>query len=112
VYLAGDFNFDLTNISHHETSEFFDTMTSNQMIPTILLPTKLNNKHDTLHDNIFTNQFNPDMVSGNYTVLISDHLASFLIMPNKNKQFLPKKHNITKRDTRNLNQDQLLQEHQ
>jgi exonuclease III len=108
VYLAGDFNFDLTNIAHQETSDFFDTMTSNQMIPTISLPTKLNNKHDTLHDNIFTNQFNPDMVSGNYTVLISDHLASFLIIPNKNMQFLPKKHNIIKRDTKNFNKDLFL----
>jgi exonuclease III len=108
VYLAGDFNFDLTNISHQDTSDFFDTMTSNQMLPTITLPTKLNNKHDTLHDNIFTNQFSPDMVSGKYTVLKSDHLASFLITPNKNKQFLPKKHNITKRDTKNFNQDNFL----
>ncbi len=63
VYLAGDFNFDLTNISHQETSDFFDTMTTNQLLPTISLPTKLNNIHNTLHDNIFTNQFNPDIWS-------------------------------------------------
>ena len=80
VYLAGDFNFDLTNMSHQETSDFFDTMTTNQMLPPISLPTKLNNKHNTLLDNIFTNQFNPDMVSDNFTALISDHLASFLII--------------------------------
>ncbi len=110
VYIAGDFNFDLTNISHQETSDFFDTMTTNQLLPTISLPTKLNSKHNTLHDNIFTNQFNPDMVSGNFTVLISDHLASFLIVPNKNKQFLPKKHNIFKRDAKNFNQDLFLKE--
>ena len=67
VYLAGDFNFDLTNVSHQITSDFFDTMTTNQMLPTIYLPTKLNRIHNTLHDNIFTNQFNPYIISGNYT---------------------------------------------
>ena len=80
------------------------------MLPTISVPTKLNNKHNTLLDNIFTNQLNPDMVSGNLTVLISDHLASFLIIPNKNVQFLPKKHNITKRYAKNFNQELFLQE--
>ena len=110
IYLAGDFNFDLTNISHKETSDFFDTMTTNQMLPMISIPTKLNKNHNTLLDNIFTNQFNPDMVSGNLTVLISDHLASFLIIPNKNIQFLPKKHNIIKRDAKNFNQELFLQE--
>ena len=108
VYLVGDFNFELTNISHQETSDFFDTMTANQMLPTISVPTKLNNKHNTLLDNISTNQFNPDMVSGNLTVLISDHLASFLIIPKTNVQFLTKKHNITKRDAKNFNQELFL----
>ena len=53
VYLAGNFNYDLTNISSEETSEFFDIMTSSQLLPTISLPTKLNAHHDTLIDNIF-----------------------------------------------------------
>ena len=66
-------------------------MTSSQLLPTILLPTKLNRQHDTLLDNIFTNQFNHDMSSGNFTLQISDHLASFLMVPNENQQFLPKK---------------------
>ena len=39
VYLEGDFNYDLTNISSEETSEFFDIMTSSQLLPTISLPT-------------------------------------------------------------------------
>ena len=110
VYLAGDFNFDHTNILHQETSDFFDIMTTNQLLPTILLRTKLNRKHHTLHDNIFINQFNPDIISGNFTIQISDHLASFLIVPNDNQKFLPKKHNITKRDTKNFNQDIFLQD--
>ena len=110
VYIAGDFNYDLTNTSSEETSEFFDIMTSSQLLPTISLPTKLNTGHDTLIDNIFTNLYNPDMCSGNFTYQLSDHLASFLISPNENQQHLPKKHNITKRDARNFNQDVFLTE--
>ena len=76
VYLAGDFNYDLTNISSEETSQFFDIMTSSQLLPTISLPTKLNTGHNTLIDNIFTDLYNPDMCSGNFTYQLSDHLAS------------------------------------
>ena len=70
VYIAGDFKIDLTKIDSEETSDFFYMMTSSQLLPTILLPTKLNRQHDTLLDNIFTNQFNPDMSSGNFTMEI------------------------------------------
>ena len=68
-------------------------MTSSQLLPTISLPTKINKRHDTLIDNIFTNLYNPDMSSGNFTYQLSDNLASFLISPNENQQHLPK--NIT-----------------
>ena len=47
----------------------------------------------TLIDNIFTNEFDPDLISGNFTE-DSDHLTSFLIIPIKNKKKLPKDHNI------------------
>ena len=50
------------------------------------------------------------MSSGNFTYQLSDHLASFLISQNENQQHLPKKHNITKRDTINFNQDVFLTE--
>ena len=110
VYIVGDFNYDLTNISSDETSDFFDIMTSSQLLPAISLPTKLNTFHDTLIDNIFTNQYNPDMSSGNFILQLSDHLASLVIVPNGNKQYLPNKNNITKRDTKKFNQDILLTE--
>ena len=68
VYITGDFNFDLTKLDSEETSSFFYMMTSSQLLPTILLPTKLSRQHDTLLDNISTNQLNPDMSSGNFTM--------------------------------------------
>ena len=85
-------------------------MTSSQLLPTISLPTKLNRHHNTIHGNIFTNQFNPDISSGNYTLQLSDYLASFLIIPHDNQQFLAKRHNILKRDTKNFNQENLITE--
>ena len=100
VYIAGDFNFDLLQYSNHpDTANFFDKMTSNLLVPLILIPTKINTKNDTLIDNIFTNQFNSQTISGNLTVNFSDgHLPSFSIFPKSNQNHLPKKHNIYVRD--------------
>ena len=96
IYIAGDFNFDLLKYSNHtETATFFDKMTSNLLVPLILVPTKINTKNDTLIDNIFTNQFNSQTITGNLAVNFSDgHLPSFAIFPKPNQNHLPKKHNI------------------
>ena len=103
IYIAGDFNFNLINsINNQETSDFFDLLMSNFLLPTILLPTKINNGPDTLIDNIFSNRYSPDIISGNLTISISDHLPSFCIFPKHNQNHLPKKHNIYKRDRTNF----------
>ena len=110
ICIAGDFNFDLLKVaSQQPTSEFFDIMTSNFLLPTILLPTKINTSNDTLIDNIFTNQFNPDIISGNLTFNISDgHLPSFTIFTKSNQQHLPKKHNIFIRNTHTFDKENFL----
>ena len=109
IYIAGDFNFNLLNVStHSSTSEFFDLLTSKFLLPVISLPTKINSTNDTLIDNIFTNQFDPSLISGNITVGISDHLPSFVIIPESNHNHLPKKHNIYKRDTKNFDRNDFL----
>ena len=95
IFIAGDFNYDLLNISsHNETFNFFDTMMSNFLLPLITIPTKINTINNTLIDNIFSNHLHPDIRSGNLTVGLSDHLPSFMIVPNPNQNHLPKKHNI------------------
>ena len=39
LYIYGDFNFDLLKYSNHsETTMFFDKMTSNHLVPLILIP--------------------------------------------------------------------------
>ena len=75
VFITGDFNFDLLNISkQNETFRFFDTMMSNFLLPLISIPTKVNSGTNTLIDNIFTNHLHPDMKTGNLSIKISDHL--------------------------------------
>ena len=92
IFIAGDFNFNLINTNNHqETNDFFDIFMSNFLLPTILLPTKINNGPDTLIDNIFSNQYNPDIISGNLTIEISDHLPSFCIFPKSNQKPFTKK---------------------
>ena len=83
LFIAGDFNFDLLNLDHTETSHFFEVMMSCHLTPSILLPTKINSVKHTIIDNIFTNEINPDIKSGNLTINISDHLPSFFILPKK-----------------------------
>ena len=73
-FITGDFNFDLLKTSNHsDTSSFYEKNSSNLLIPHITLPTRINKKNNTLIDNIFSNQYNPDTISGNLTVNISDH---------------------------------------
>ena len=84
ISIAGDFNIDLLKVSSHDSSsEFFDILSSNFILPTITIPTKLNSSgNHRLIDNIYSNIFNPDMVSGNLTFNVSDgHLPSFVIIP-------------------------------
>ena len=55
-YISGDFNFDLLSASDHNgTFNFFDTMITIFLLPTITLPTKINSVKSTVIDNIFTN---------------------------------------------------------
>ena len=88
---------------------FFNKTRSNFLLPVISIPTtKINTVNDTLIDNIFTNEFNPDLISGNLTEDISDHLPSFLIIPIKNKIKLPNDHNIYTRDLHKVDYDNFL----
>ena len=45
------------------------------------------------------------MKSGNLLIGISDHLPSFLIVPKNNQNHLPKKHNVYKRVTKNIDKE-------
>ena len=83
IFLLGDFNVNLLNYNeHNQTNEFLDSLASYSFIPLILQPTRITSHSSTLIDNIFSNVFDPDIVSGNLTATISDHLPQFAIIPN------------------------------
>ena len=55
IFIAGDFNFDLVKVSSHTaTADFYDLLTSNFLLPMILLPTKINTGADTLYFQIIS----------------------------------------------------------
>ena len=64
----------------------------------------MTSRSSTLIDNIFSNATSSNLVSGNLTSSVSDHLPQFLIYPNMNKNFIPKQHNIHRRNLKNLDE--------
>ena len=111
IFISGDLNFNLLNSnSDDDVSEFLEALSSNYLLPSILLPTRVTNSSKTLIDNIFTNSISPDIISGNLTIGISDHLPSFMIIHKSNHQHLPQKHNIYKRDTKKMDTASFLKE--
>ena len=83
VFLLEDFNVNLLNYNeHNQTNEFFDSLACSSFIPLILKAARISSHSNTLVDNIFSNVIDPDIISGNLTASISDHLPQFPIIPN------------------------------
>ena len=83
IFVLGDFNVNLLNYNeHNQTNEFLDSLASNSFIPLILQPTRITSHSNTLIDNIFSNVIDPDIILGNLTATISDHLPQFAIIRN------------------------------
>ena len=99
IFLLGDFNVNLLNYNEHNpTNEFLDSLASNSFIPLILQLTRITSHSNTLTDNIFSNIIDPDIISGNLTATISDHLPQFAIIPNMFGNTKSNKSNIYDRD--------------
>ena len=98
IFLLEDFNVNLLNYNEHETNEFLDYLASNSFIPLILQPTRMTSHSNTLIDNIFSNVIDPDIILGNLTATISDHLSQFAIIPNMFGNISGNKSNIYERD--------------
>ena len=77
--LAGDFNIDLLKVNiNGKYQEFYDFITEHNMLPNILLPTRLSKRNATLIDNIFSknsNSCNP-VQTGILVHKLSDHLPT------------------------------------
>ena len=99
IFLLGDFNVNLLNYNEHNpTNEFLDSLASNSFIPLILQPTRITSHSNTLIDSIFSNIIDSDIISGNLTANISDHLPQFAITPNMFGNTTSNKSNIYDRD--------------
>ena len=109
IFLLGDFNVNLLNYNeHNQTNEFLDSLASNSFIPLILQPTRITSHSNTLIDNIFSNVIDPDIISGNLTATISDHLPQFSIIPNMFGNISGNKSNIFERDWSKFDQEKFI----
>ena len=98
-FLLGDFNVNLLNYNeHNETNECLDSFASSSFIPLILQPTRITSYSNTLIDNIFSNVIDPDIISGNSTATIFDHLPQFAIIPDMFGNISGNKSKIYERD--------------
>ena len=84
IFLLGDFNVDLVNYNEHhyynnQKHGFLGSLAFNSFIPLILQPTRITSHSNTLIDNAFSNVIDPDIISGNFTATIPDHLPQFAI---------------------------------
>ena len=99
IFLLGNFNVTLLNYKeHNQTNEFLDSLASNSFIPFILQPTRITSHSNTFIDNIFSNIIDSDIILGNLTATISDHLPQFVIVPNMFGNISGNKSNIYERD--------------
>ena len=99
IFLLEDFNVNLLNYNeHNETNEFLDSLASNSFISLILQPTRITSHSDTFIDNIFSNAIDPDIISGDVTATISDHLPQVTIIPNMFGNISDKKSKNYERD--------------
>ena len=109
VFLLGDFNVNLLNYNeHNQTNEFLDSLASNSFTPLILQPTRITSHSNTLKDNIFSNVTDPDIISGNLTATISDHLPQFSIIPNMFGNISRNKSNIYERNWFKFDQENFI----
>ena len=75
-----------------------DSLASKSFVPVISQPTRRTSHSNTLTDNMFSNVIDPDVISGNLTATISDHMPQFSIIPNMFGNIPGNKSNVYERD--------------
>ena len=112
VFLLGDFNINLLNYNDHQpTNDFLDSLASNSFIPYILHPTRITSHSKTLIDNIFSNYIFHEIISGNISATISDHLPQFLFVPNILPNPSTQKSNFYERDWSKFKQENFIRDY-
>ena len=103
IYIMGDFNIDLLKYATCSyTQTLLQTMQSFSMFPVVDKPTRVYGKSATLIDNIFINNLENNIISGNIVSDTTDHFSQMCILTSQCKIFFP--NNKTKvRDYSSLN---------
>ena len=77
IMVMGDFNINLINYNDDKnTGNFLDTMFSQSFLPYITTPTRITRNTKTLIDNIYYNKPLNNIISGNLSSIISNHLKA------------------------------------
>ena len=101
----GHFNVSLLNYNDHTpTNEFLDSIASNSVIAYILQSIRITNHSETLIENSFSKVITVDVISGNLTATISDHLPQIMIVPNVFANPPSNRSNIYEKDSSNFYQ--------
>ena len=84
VILSGDFNINLLNIHHKDTSDYYTTLAAHNFLPYIISPTRITDTTATCIDHIFIKvpmkQKTLDIMPGNIISHITDHLPNFVML--------------------------------
>ena len=105
VVLLGNYNKNLLNCdSDKNTCDFLELMLSFSFLPRIIKPTWITSRYQILIDNIFVNELHSNIVAGNITTDISDHLIQFVAIPDDWHTEISSQ-DIYKRNYKNLNSD-------
>ena len=104
--LMGDLNIDLLKYDYNtDSASFLDSLYTNFLLPYISTSSRVTPHSRTLIDNIFSNNIEDSLTSGNIISTISDHYAQFLLMENmKIKQ--KETTDIYRHDFKNFNEVQ------
>ena len=109
VFLLGDFNVDLMCYNEHKpTNELLDPRASNSYVPYIIQPNQHTSHSRTFIDNIFSNIISKDIICGNITATISNHLLQFSVSPNTFANPPSNKYNVFERDWSKFDQENFI----
>ena len=104
--LLGDFNLCLQKIENCNYSrDFLLALQSCYLLPTIDKPTRIHKNFATLIDNIFVNNPEQVLISGNLITDVSDHFSQLCILSSTRDKI--KRKQIKKRDLSHFNPDRL-----
>ena len=81
IVIMGDFNINLINYIDDNTGNLLDTMFSQYFLLHITTAIRITRNTKTVTDNIFYNKALNNIISGNLTNIIFDHLTLFLTEP-------------------------------